>query len=109
MNDQDFEEFKFRPPPITGTLEERCQSALEHVASGLQCVKYFPSEPQAQEAEEEEHKCSPAEVPAKGKHEYDEATANMAKPFQAIPMPYAPLHPWTTNELVDASADGSPR
>ena len=110
IQNQDYEEFKFKPPPITGTVEERCHSALEHVSSGLECLKYFPTEP-------EDHKDSSSvgkseDKSEKNKHEFDDATHNMAKPFQAIPMPYAPLHPNTLTDDVQAvssSADSSPR
>ncbi|KZC11110.1 Erythroid differentiation-related factor 1 [Dufourea novaeangliae] len=78
------EEPKYKPPPISGTVEERCLSALEHVCQGLECLQYFPTEDNSEEdrnnVEEEEKK-----------KKYEEAHLNMAKPFQAIPMPYSPL------------------
>lgn len=29
------------PPPLVGSVEERCNMALQHVIEGLQCLKYF--------------------------------------------------------------------
>lgn len=110
LRDQDFEEFKFKPPPISGTVEERCQIALEHVSNGLECLKYFPMESEDQKSPTEEQGNENAE---KGTP-IDDEEVNMAKPFQAIPMPYAPLN--ATNDAplpdpltVNSSADNSPR
>ncbi|RZB41599.1 erythroid differentiation-related factor 1 [Asbolus verrucosus] len=58
------------PPPIAGTVEERCLQAVQHVALGLNCVQYF--QVRSKQAQEEE-------VP-------------MAKPFEPIPMPYSKLN-----------------
>lgn len=108
FKDPDFEEFKFKPPPISGTVEERCQSALEHVSSGLKCLKYFPkSSSEEEEVKPEDQTENKSE---KGKHEYDEASKNMAKPFEPIPMPYSPLSINTrANETESPSLEGSPR
>lgn len=94
--DSGFEQFKFKPPPISGTVEERCQCALEHVSNGLDCLKYFPTEPENTKSPDFK---TEEEKPEKGKHEYDEATNNMAKPFQAIPMPYVPLNSSATENI----------
>lgn len=80
------EQPKYKPPPISGTVEERCLSGLEHVAHGLECLRYFPTE---DNTDEEQKK---AEDREKEKRKYEETHLNMAKPFQAIPMPYAPLN-----------------
>ncbi|KAK1125167.1 hypothetical protein K0M31_006507 [Melipona bicolor] len=80
------EEPKYKPPPISGTIEERCLAALDHVYHGLECLQYFPiddnSEEEQKKLEEEEEK---------KKREYEENHLNMARPFQAIPMPYISL------------------
>lgn len=60
---------KFRPPPISGTVAERCLDGLRHVMEGLECLKYFPEE----------------------KEEKEEEVLKMAKSFEAIPMPYESL------------------
>lgn len=66
-------------------MEERCLFGLEHVAHGLECLRYFPTE---DNIDEEQKK---AEDHEKEKRKYEETHLNMAKPFQAIPMPYASL------------------
>lgn len=80
------EQPKFKAPPISGTIEERCLSGLEHVTHGLECLQYFPTE---DNSDEEQRR---AEEREKEKREYEETHPNVAKPFQAIPMPYAPLN-----------------
>lgn len=112
---EDFEEFKFKPPPIGGNVEERCQNALEHVSCGIECLKYFPTDSEDQK-HSSKNKEDDEEKMDKGKTYYEEETVNMAKPFQAIPMPYEPLHPatppdTTTNKAttINAGADNSPR
>ncbi|EZA54471.1 Erythroid differentiation-related factor [Ooceraea biroi] len=35
------EQPKYKPPPISGTIEERCLSGLEHVTHGLECLRYM--------------------------------------------------------------------
>lgn len=55
------------PPPITGSVEERCLQAVHHVATGLNCLQFF----QPQKEEEEE--------------------VVVAKPYEPIPMPYEKL------------------
>uniref|UniRef100_A0ABD2XJ45 Erythroid differentiation-related factor 1 n=1 Tax=Trichogramma kaykai TaxID=54128 RepID=A0ABD2XJ45_9HYME len=89
---------KFKPPPMTGSVEERCQAALEHVAAGLECLKYFPNNSETTHAGDA---CEETTVqPEKNKHEYDEASLNMAKPYQAIPMPYEPINKLTASEIL---------
>lgn len=81
------EEPKYKPPPISGTVEERCLNALEHVYQGLKCLKYFPTEDSSEENQKEEEE----KRREKEKQEYEETHPTMAKPFQAIPMPYTSL------------------
>lgn len=77
LNNGSMEKFKNYykpPPPIVGGVEERCLQALQHVAAGLSCLKYFPKQdPESGEKKEEEE-------------------VKMAKPFEPIPMPYAKLN-----------------
>lgn len=54
------------PPPITGSLEERCLQALHHIVAGLDCLQYFPSQEERKEDE----------------------NLRMARSDEAIPMPY---------------------
>lgn len=74
----EYEEFKYKPPPIIGTVEDRCKVALEHIASGLECLKYFPLQGAFDEDQQEEKEAQ---------KETDEVQ-QMANPFQAIPLPY---------------------
>ncbi|KAJ8959533.1 hypothetical protein NQ314_006270 [Rhamnusium bicolor] len=76
LNNNSLEKFKNYyklPPPIVGGVEERCLQAIQHVAAGLNCLKYFPKQ----------------EMTASGDKEEE---VKMAKPFEPIPMPYAKLH-----------------
>ncbi|XP_076295316.1 erythroid differentiation-related factor 1 [Lasioglossum baleicum] len=83
---KDCDEPKYKPPPISGTVEERCLAALEHVCQGLECLQYFPTEEDISEEERQR-----AEQEEKEKKEYEETHLNLAKPFQAIPMTYSSL------------------
>lgn len=68
------------PPPISGTVEERCLQAIHHVAAGLNCLQYF------QQGDNESYK----------KQEEDDVP--MAKPYEPIPMPYSKLREPSPNE-----------
>ncbi|KAL3280357.1 hypothetical protein HHI36_017846 [Cryptolaemus montrouzieri] len=58
------------PPPITGTVEERCLQAVFHITKGLSCLKYFSEET---------------------KVVLQEDPVPMAKPSEPIPMGYSKL------------------
>lgn len=88
------EQPKFKAPPISGAIEERCLSGLEHVTHGLECLQYFPTE---DNSDEEQKKAQEHE---KEKREYEEMHPNVAKPFQAIPMPYTPLNQQDRNVVT---------
>ncbi|KAJ8981560.1 hypothetical protein NQ317_009820 [Molorchus minor] len=68
-----FKNYYRPPPPIVGGVEERCLQAIQHVATGLNCLKYFPKEDTVQETKIKEEE------------------VKMAKPFEPIPMPYESL------------------
>ncbi|CAG9818393.1 unnamed protein product [Phaedon cochleariae] len=75
LDNNRLEKFKnyYKPPaPIVGGLEERCSQAIQHVAAGLSCLKFFPEQSSGNKKNEEEE-------------------IKMAKPFEPIPMPYAKL------------------
>ena len=74
---QKFKNHYRSPPPINGTVEERCLQALQHVALGLKCLKHFQQTKETSKQQEEE--------------------VLFAKPFEPIPMPYG-----TLNETNDA-------
>ncbi|XP_012254661.2 erythroid differentiation-related factor 1 [Athalia rosae] len=89
------DELKYKPPPLCGTVEERCRAALEHVANGLECLIYFPTEdcPESDPNKKED-------LLKTDERQFEEANPPMAKPFQAIPMPYASLNQ-SSNEIVE--------
>ncbi|KAJ1525881.1 hypothetical protein ONE63_009073 [Megalurothrips usitatus] len=77
-DDDEASEF-IQPPPLADSVPERCMLALKHVAIGLQCLQYF--------VQDKEEKMNGGQF----KPEEEEAP-QMAKPFEPIPMPYAPLN-----------------
>lgn len=92
------EQPKYKAPPMSGTIEERCLSGLEHVRHGLDCLQYFPTD----DSDEEQKK---AEEYEKEKRKYEEMHPNVAKPFQAIPMPYAPLNKQNKSVTSEKSSE----
>ena len=42
------------PPPISGTVEERCLQALGHIAAGLNCLQYFQEQDKDGKTKKEE-------------------------------------------------------
>lgn len=64
------------PPPIGNDVLARCTEGLKHVIEGLHCLQFL------NEGDEKEQKMQPEEG----------SEAEMAKPFQTIPMPYQTLH-----------------
>lgn len=95
------EQPKYKAPPMSGTIEERCLSGLEHVMYGLECLQYFPTD----DNNDEEQKN--AEEYEKEKRKYEEMHPNVAKPFQAIPMPYAPLNQQDKNATSEKSLENN--
>lgn len=51
------------PPPIVGSIEERCKASLQHVLEGLDCLQYFKinSEKDADKTKEEPKMANPSE------------------------------------------------
>ncbi|XP_011298230.1 erythroid differentiation-related factor 1 isoform X1 [Fopius arisanus] len=90
----DQEESKYKPPPISGTVVERCKIALNHVYNGLQCLVFFPTAPvdtsniYDEKSEDQQHSSLDSSFT-----QSQEEHQNMAKPFEAIPMPYYTLDP----------------
>lgn len=75
------------PPPITGSVEERCAIALEHVIEGLSCLQYFSSTEEKLSKEKEEI----AKQQERILIIHEEQNPTMARPYQAIPLPYEHL------------------
>lgn len=90
------ENFKYKPPPISGTVAERCRAALDHVSDGLDCLKYFPI---ADESDDEGKKSK--NLSDNTKTNFNDEHLNTAKPFEAIPMPYEPLNPIKKNSEIN--------
>nr|CAD7454164.1 unnamed protein product [Timema tahoe] len=78
------------PPPLSNDIKERCLSSLNHVLAGLHCLPYFPDD-RVQETDD--------------KTSQKEEVPKMARPFQAIPMPYSPLQEPPGAELCKARSD----
>uniref|UniRef100_A0A182P9L4 Erythroid differentiation-related factor 1 n=1 Tax=Anopheles epiroticus TaxID=199890 RepID=A0A182P9L4_9DIPT len=75
-----------RPAPLLCDTVERCNIALQHIVDGLQCLQYFDSYEEQKQREKEKE----AE---RQKIVHEETHPNMAKPDNAIPLPYQPLRP----------------
>ncbi|XP_073997075.1 erythroid differentiation-related factor 1 isoform X2 [Rhodnius prolixus] len=70
-----------QPPPMTDCLEERCKLALQHAGEGINGLQYFDLQDKPNEKETR-----------------SEEEPKMAKPFEAIPMPYEKLDPGNKKE-----------
>lgn len=75
------------PPPLTGTVDERCAIALQYIANGLDCLQYFSKSEEKLSKEREEI----AKQQEKIRIIQEEQNPNMARPYQAIPLPYEKL------------------
>lgn len=75
------------PPPISGSVEERCAIALQHIIEGLSCLQYFSSTEEKLSKEKEEI----AKQQERIRIIHEEQNPTMAKPLQAIPLPYEHL------------------
>lgn len=75
------------PPPLTGNIDERCTNALQYIAHGLSCLQYFSmtDEKLVKEREEIQKQAEKLRIIQ------EEQNPHMAKPYQAIPLPYEPL------------------
>lgn len=85
------------PPPLSGTVDERCSSALQYIADGLNCLQYF-SMNEAKLAKEREEIEKQTE---KMRIIQEEQNPNMAKPYQAIPLPYEKIRQNLESEATD--------
>ncbi|KAF5299483.1 hypothetical protein FQR65_LT01064 [Abscondita terminalis] len=93
--DEKFPNLYKHPPPIGGTVEERCLQALQHITSGLDCLQYFHKSDNGNE-----------------KKNVQEDEIPMAKSFEPIPMPYSTLNTGDSNNVCgsgDSSAQRNKR
>lgn len=76
-----------KPAPLIASTTERCDISLQHISAGLSCLQYFN--------DNQEEKLKESEVHAKQEEKqrilHEEQNPNMAKPFNAIPLPYEQL------------------
>ncbi|KAK8734703.1 hypothetical protein OTU49_005943 [Cherax quadricarinatus] len=75
----------YKAPPLLGTLEERCQCALNHVVEALQCLH-------TSSTREHERSGTKRNKATGVSRSQDEQEPKMARPFHPIPMPYSPLN-----------------
>lgn len=87
-NNQKQKENNFQPPPLTGTIDERCFNALQHIINGLNCLQYFSVSEEKLNKEKEKEKII-----------LEELNPNMAKRYQAIPLPYEKIEGSKINEI----------
>lgn len=86
------EESKYKPPPISGTVAERCRAALDHVSNGLECLKYFPIDDETYgESKKSKSTDDKNHMESCDKSNFDTEDMKAARPFEAIPMPYMSL------------------
>ncbi|KAI4459895.1 erythroid differentiation-related factor 1 [Holotrichia oblita] len=74
-----FDNYYKPPPPIQGSLEERCIQGILHTAAGLDGIKYFHQEDQKEKPMED--------------------NVTFAKPNEPIPMPYSKINEVTTTAI----------
>lgn len=74
-----FDNYYKPPPPIQGSLEERCIQGILHAAAGLDCIKYFHGEDLKDRSSEE--------------------NITFAKPNEPIAMPYSKINEPTITVL----------
>lgn len=91
------------PPPISSNVEERCFEALENIIQGLSCLQYFSSTEEKLTKEREEI----AKQEERIRIIHEEQNPNMARSYQAIPLPYENLQPKTVmvETMVDSSTE----
>lgn len=84
------------PPPLMGSVGERCEIALQHIVEGLSCLQYFSSTAEKLSMEK-------AEAEERQRIRNEEQNPNMANARHAIPLPYARLQP-EAEQAVERSA-----
>ncbi|KAH8415705.1 hypothetical protein KR222_010436, partial [Zaprionus bogoriensis] len=76
-----------KPAPLIADTTERCNISLQHISAGLSCLQYFNGNQEEKLKESEMH----AKQEEKQRILHEEQNPNMAKPFNAIPLPYEQL------------------
>ncbi|XP_030372476.1 erythroid differentiation-related factor 1 [Scaptodrosophila lebanonensis] len=79
-----------KPAPLIASTVDRCNISLAHISAGISCLQYF-------NGNQEEKFIKESETHAKQEERqrilHEEQNPNMAKPFNAIPLPYETLKP----------------
>ncbi|XP_055309176.1 erythroid differentiation-related factor 1 isoform X2 [Sitodiplosis mosellana] len=94
-------ENNFHPPPLTGDIEERCSNALQYIFKGLNCLQYFLINEEKLSKEKEEIKKQAEKI----RIIQEELNPNMAKRYQAIPLPYEEIKNDKINKTSDTKCD----
>ncbi|XP_034103681.1 erythroid differentiation-related factor 1 [Drosophila albomicans] len=76
-----------KPAPLVANTVERCNISLQHISAGISCLQYFNGNQEEKLKESEMH----AKQEEKQRILHEEQNPNMAKPFNAIPLPYEQL------------------
>ncbi|XP_062135487.1 erythroid differentiation-related factor 1 [Drosophila sulfurigaster albostrigata] len=76
-----------KPAPLVASTVERCNISLQHISAGISCLQYFNGNQEEKLKESEMH----AKQEEKQRILHEEQNPNMAKPFNAIPLPYEQL------------------
>lgn len=76
-----------KPAPLIASTVDRCKISLQHISAGLSCLQYFNGNQEEKLKESEMH----AKQEEKQRILHEEQNPNMAKPFNAIPLPYEQL------------------
>lgn len=76
-----------KPAPLIASTVDRCNISLQHISAGLSCLQYFNGNQEEKLKESEMH----AKQEEKQRILHEEQNPNMAKPFNAIPLPYEQL------------------
>ncbi|XP_030572363.1 erythroid differentiation-related factor 1 [Drosophila novamexicana] len=76
-----------KPAPLIASTVDRCKISLQHISAGISCLQYFNDNQEEKLKESEMH----AKQEEKQRILHEEQNPNMAKPFNAIPLPYEQL------------------
>ncbi|TDG53032.1 hypothetical protein AWZ03_000575 [Drosophila navojoa] len=76
-----------KPAPLIASTLDRCKISLQHISAGLSCLQYFNGNQEEKLKESEMH----AKEEEKQRILHEEQNPNMAKPCNAIPLPYEQL------------------
>ncbi|KAG0727137.1 Erythroid differentiation-related factor 1 [Chionoecetes opilio] len=94
----------YKAPPLLGTLEERCLTALSHICEALDCLHSSQAEEndgQSKAGSESPSSSSFVNQSRSPGQSQEQEEPKMARPFHPIPMPYSPLSPHGGSEDRD--------